>query len=199
MIWLRQKKQDNEAARHTPRLRLLVIDENEAARAAIATRLTHMGHLPVLAESGFAALGLLPGQRFDCILIDLGISALSGPETIRRLAISGLLAGSPIIAIAGSADREALADAIRLGVDGHIAKPFDFDMLEAQVLRCVERSRRIADLERHNDALDARIARRAVELGEARAQLEEMREDRARLVASLQSLHDEVERLSARG
>ena len=60
------------------------------------------------------------------------------------------------------------------------------------------RARRIGALSRRNVELDARVARRAMELGETRDALEQLQSDRARLVASIQALHDEVERLSAR-
>jgi predicted nuclease with TOPRIM domain len=55
----------------------------------------------------------------------------------------------------------------------------------------------MGELTRHNAELDARIARRAVELGETREALREMQVDRARLVSSIQALHDEIERLQS--
>ena len=66
------------------------------------------------------------------------------------------------------------------------------------VLRRLARAERLGMLSRHNAELDARIARRAVELGETRDALQEMQLDRARLVSSIQALQDEVARLSAR-
>ena len=56
---------------------------------------------------------------------------------------------------------------------------------------------RIEALKRSNLALDARIAARAMELGEARNELDAWRADRTRLVASIQALNSEVERLSS--
>jgi cell division protein FtsB len=76
-------------------------------------------------------------------------------------------------------------------------KPFDFDVLDVRIRHLVARADAMNMLIRHNDLLDARIARRAVELGQTRAELEELHADRARLVQSIQALHDELQRVSA--
>ena len=65
--------------------------------------------------------------------------------------------------------------------------------------RVLSRSRRIIELKRANQALDARIATRAVEIGEMKSELAETRADRVRLIASIQALNDQVERLAMAG
>jgi DNA-binding response OmpR family regulator len=196
------REQSLSAAAHDAparRLRVLVVDENAGALTAMGGRMPHLGYDVVLADSGFAALSLMIGQHFDAIIVDLAMQMLPGVETVRRMQASGLLGGAPIIVLSGSQDHATVPAALQAGADDHFAKPFDFDVLDAHIRRNVSRARQLAELERYNETLDARIARRAVELGEAREALEEMRLDRARLVASIQSLHDEVERLSAPG
>jgi two-component system OmpR family response regulator len=68
-------------------------------------------------------------------------------------------------------------------------------VLNARIERVLMRARRIADLKRSNATLDARIATRAMELGEAKTELAANRADRQRLVASIQALNDQIERL----
>jgi DNA-binding response OmpR family regulator len=89
-------------------------------------------------------------------------------------------------------------EALEAGADDHIAKPFDFDVLDARLRHLCHRADELGALTRHNAELDARIARRAVELGETRDALEELQADRARLVSSIQALNEEIARLSAR-
>jgi DNA-binding response OmpR family regulator len=102
--------------------------------------------------------------------------------------------------IASEADSQSTVDALAAGADDHIVKPFDFDVLDARLRHLCHRAEQLGALTRHNAELDARIARRAVELGETRDALREMQVDRARLVSSIQALHDEIERLqSAQG
>lgn len=177
------------------RIRLLIVDEEATALSVMGRRLSHLGHDVVLAENGFVALSQMQAQRFDAILIDMTMSALSGVETMKKMRASGLLADAMIIMISGRTESHAAVVALSEGADDHIVKPFDFDVLDIRIRRLVARADQMNILARHNELLDARIARRAIELGETRAELEELHADRARLVQSIQALHDELQRL----
>ena len=177
------------------RLRLLVVDEGPAALSAIGKRLSHIGYDVTLAENGFSGLSILLGQQFDLILVDMGMQMMSGTETIRKMLASGLLAGAPVMAISGTSSQSTVVEALGAGADDHIVKPFDFDTLDARMRHSISRARQMAELERYNETLDARIARRAVELGEVKAELEEWQAERQRLLTSIQHLQNEVERL----
>ncbi|TNE42243.1 MAG: response regulator [Sphingomonadales bacterium] len=180
------------------RLSLLVVDEDAGAREAMARRFSHMKYDVRLAEDGMVALALLPAHRFDAILVDIGLEVISGVETIRKMRISGLLGGAAIFSIARRNDSHNAKRSLEGGADDVIAKPFDFDIVDLRIRHMVRRMRDLEDMARHNETLDARIARRAMELGEARAELDELRGDRGRLISSIQALHDEIERLTER-
>ncbi len=190
---------DQTETRAAPRrIRLLIVDENATALAVMARRLSHMGYDVVLAENGVVALNLMIAHRFDLIIVDMGMELLSGVATIRKMQASGLMGQASLLSINTRSDGPSVIEALDAGADDHMIKPFDFDVLDARIGHIVSRARQIHELSRYNEALDARIARRAVELGEARAELEDLRTDRSRLVASIQNLHDELERLATR-
>lgn len=178
------------------RIRLLVVDENATALSVMGRRLSHMGYDVVLAENGFVGLNTLMAQKFDLIIIDMGMQMLGGIATMKKMRASGLLGQASVMMITGQSDRAGVVEALEAGADDQIVKPFDFEILDARIRHVVTRAQRIGELSRYNDELDARIARRAMELGEARATLEELQADRARLVASIQALHDELERVN---
>jgi DNA-binding response OmpR family regulator len=188
---------DDAPAKPQRRLRLLVVDEDATALAVMGRRLAHRGYDVVLAENGIAALGLMQAQRFDLILMDMQMALLSGIDTMKKMRAAGLLGNAVIMLISGRSDGNAAVEALAEGADDHIIKPFDFSVLDARIRHLVARAEQMHMLVRHNDTLDARIARRAVELGETRAELEELHADRVRLVQSIQALHDELQRLSA--
>ena len=179
------------------RLRLLVVDETPTALAVIGRRLSHLGHEVVLADSGFAAVSILTAQRFDLILIDRDMQALCGVSTLRKMQASGLLGDASVLMITGRSDPAAIVEALEAGADDQIAKPFDFAVLDARIRHIVARARCIAELRHHNAALDARIARRAVELGEARSELEQLAADRAHIAASMAALNAQLEVFNA--
>lgn len=189
--------QDRAEAKAPRRIRLLIVDEDPTALSVMGRRLSHMGHDVGLAENGFVALSLMQAQRFDVILIDMMMTMLPGIDAMKKMRASGLMGDATIIMISGRTESHAAVIALSEGADDHIVKPFDFDVLDVRIRHLVARADAMNMLIRHNDLLDARIARRAVELGQTRAELEELHADRARLVQSIQALHDELQRVSA--
>jgi len=99
--------------------------------------------------------------------------------------------------VTGRNEPAAAVEALTAGADDHLAKPYAFEILTARIDRVLGRARRITELKRSNAALDARIAARAMELGEARTALALTRADRQRLIVSIQALNDRIARLSA--
>lgn len=179
------------------RLRVLLVDEDPTARAVFARRLAHRDYDVLLAENGHAALGLLLTQRVDVILLDMGLMLMSAVTTMDKIRAAHLAGSACFVMIGGRQDGQCAIEALKAGADDHILKPFDFDLLDARLRHLCQRAEQLGALSRHNAELDARIARRAVELGETRETLREVQADRARLVHSIQALQDEIARLQS--
>ncbi|WP_253339356.1 response regulator transcription factor [Sphingobium sp. OAS761] len=179
------------------RLRLLLIDENPTARTVAARRLSHLDHDVMLAENGHVALGQLLTRPADIILIDMGLVLLPAIATMKKIRSAKLAGKACFVMLTGRLDAQSAVEALDAGADDHVTKPFDFDVLDARLRHLHQRAEQMDMLARNNAELDARIARRAVELGETREALRELQADRARLVSSIQALHDELERLAA--
>lgn len=188
---------DLESQDYQRRLRILLIDESPTARSLIGRRLSQLDHDVALAENGFVSLNILVTRPADIILIDMGMTMLSGVATMQKIRTSGLADNASFVMIAGRLDATSAVAALEAGADDHIVKPFDFDLLDARLRHQFAKAEKLRALRRHNAELDARIARRAVELGETRDALLAMQADRSRLVSSIQALHDQIERLSA--
>lgn len=192
-----QPAQAPETARSARRLRLLLVDEDATSRAVVARRLSHLGYDVALAENGFGALSMLVARPVDIILIDMGLTLLPALVTMRKIRAAGLADNACFVMIGGRQDKVSAVEALDAGADDHVVKPFDFDLLDARLRHLCARAEQIGTMARHNAELDARIAGRALELGETRDALAEMQADRARLVSSIQALHDEIARLNA--
>lgn len=175
---------------------ILAVDDSRTALSVIGRRLSHLGYLVALSDNGAEALDLIAARGFDLVLLDMVMPGMSGMQVLAEIRNSRETADLPVIMVTGRGDPSAAVEALTAGADDHVAKPFAFEVLAARIDRVMERARRIAELKRSNATLDARIAARAMELGEARSELAETRADRLRLIASLQMLNDRFERLS---
>lgn len=180
------------------RLRLLLVDENSTARAVIGRRLSHRHYDVTVVEDGFAAQKTLIIQPSDIILIDMDLQLLPAIATMEKIRAAHPAGHACIVMIGGASDTPKMIAALDAGADDHIVKPFDFEMLDARLRRVHARAERVNLLSRQYAELDARIARRAMELGETRETLRQLELDRARLMASVDHLQAEVARLSAR-
>jgi two-component system, OmpR family, response regulator len=174
---------------------ILAIDDSRTNLGVIGRRLAHLGYLTALADNGAEALDMIAARGFDLVLLDMVMPRMSGMHVLREIRGSRDTFDLPVIMLTGRSDPSAAVEALAAGADDHLAKPFDFDVLAARIARVLSRSRRIAELKRANAALDARVAARAIELGETRTELAATRADRQRLVASIQALNDQVEQL----
>lgn len=172
---------------------ILAVDDSRTSLNVIGQQLASRGYLVVLCESGAEALDLIAARGFDLVLLDLVMPGMSGLSVLREIRSARESADLPVIVVTGQSDALSTIEVLHAGADDHVAKPFSFDVLIARIDRVIARSRRIAELKRSNAALDARIAARAIELGEARAQLAETCADRLRLIASLQALNDRLD------
>ncbi|WP_431469310.1 response regulator [Sphingosinithalassobacter sp. LHW66-3] len=175
---------------------ILAVDDSRANLNVLAHRLGHLGYLVVLSDHGAEALDLISARGFDLVLLDRMMPDVSGIEVLQEIRGSRETADLPVIMITGRSDPGAAVEALAAGADDYLAKPFEFEVLAARIERTLARAGRVEELKRSNLALDARIAARAIELGEARTELAATRADRGRLIASIQALHDELDRLS---
>lgn len=175
---------------------ILAVDDSRTNLNAIGQQLVQHGFLVVLCETGAEALDLLAARGFDLVLLDLVMPGMSGLSVLHEIRSNRETADLPVIVVTGQSDPKTAIDVLKAGADDLVVKPFTFDVLAARVERIIARARRIAELKRSNATLDARIAARAMELGEAKMALAETRADRLRLIASLQALNDRFDALS---
>ncbi|MEG3181790.1 response regulator [Sphingomonas sp. LT1P40] len=175
---------------------ILVVDDSRTNLNVVGARLGQLGYLVVLCDNGREAIDLIGARGFDLVLLDMMMPRVSGLDVLAELRSAIDTVDLPVIMITARSDSGAVVAALAAGADDYVAKPFDFEVLAARIERTLERGTRLSELKRSVAALDARIAARAIELGETRTELAVTRADRARLVSSIQSLNAEVERLS---
>ncbi|MEI9927768.1 MAG: response regulator [Sphingomonas sp.] len=165
---------------------ILAVDADRDDLNALAQRLGHLGYLVVLSDRGGEALDLISARGFDLVLVNMTMPEVSGMSVLKEIRGARDTADLPVIMIADRSDPAAKVSALAAGADDCVAEPYAFEVLAARIERTLARASRFEALKRSNLTLDARIAARAIELGEARTELASALADRARLIASIQ-------------
>jgi two-component system, OmpR family, KDP operon response regulator KdpE len=122
----------------TAPVRILLVDDEPAILRFLRVGLGSQGYLVIEAESAESALDVIRQRRADLLVLDLGLPDMDGLEVIRRIRDGGSML--PIIVLSSRNDEAAKVQALDLGADDYITKPFGVDELLARV-RAAQRHR----------------------------------------------------------
>jgi RNA polymerase sigma factor (sigma-70 family) len=134
-----------------------VVDDDASFRAAIERRLKKAGYEVATYPSAQHLLDRLPDQRCPgCILLDVRIPGLSGPELQGRLSELGSVL--PIVFLTGYADVPTTVQAIKAGADDFLTKPVSSDQLLRTIQRAMAHHEAMRDTKSKLDMVRAHIA-----------------------------------------
>ena len=124
-----------------------IVDDDASFRTAIERRLKKAGYEVMSYPTAQHFLDRMPNEDDpSCILLDVRIPGLSGPELQGRLVELGSTV--PIVFLTGYADVPTTVQAIKAGAEDVLTKPVSSD----QLLRAIERA-----IERQDTARGAKI------------------------------------------
>jgi len=116
--------------------RVHIVDDDDSFRTAMARRLKNAGYEVAVYPSAQDLLDRLPNENESgCILLDVRIPGLSGPELQDRL--SELGSTLPIVFLSGYADVQTTVRAIKGGAEDFLTKPVSSEDLFAAVERAL--------------------------------------------------------------
>ena len=111
-------------------LRVLVIDDEPPIRKLLRMGLTAQGYQTLEASSGKAAIELL-GETPDLVILDLGLPDTQGLELLRTIRARN--ESLPIVVLSSRGDEAGKVQALDLGADDYVTKPFGMDELLARM------------------------------------------------------------------
>lgn len=111
-------------------MRILIADDDQQILGALRIILSARGYDVSIARDGKEALDKAATGHPDLILLDLGMPGLDGLSVIE--AVRGWSA-VPILVVSGRTDSSEIVEALDLGADDYVTKPFATDELLARV------------------------------------------------------------------
>ncbi len=128
---------------------VLVVDDEPSIRRYLQTLLEVEGYSAVPAASGREALEIVQGeQRPDLVILDVLMPEMDGLETLRRL--MQVDSSLRVVMLSCTGEVATVVEAIKLGAQDYLTKPFEKSELDAALLKCQKRS----ELEREKERLE---------------------------------------------
>ncbi|MGA2277177.1 MAG: response regulator transcription factor [Terracidiphilus sp.] len=122
-----------------PVIRILVVDDESAIRRALRPPLIELGFQVAEASRGEEALQLLRASVYDVVLLDVNMPGIGGIETLRR--IRTFAPRLPVLILTVRDQEEDKVEALELGADDYVTKPFSTRELIARIRSAVRRVR----------------------------------------------------------
>ena len=111
-------------------MRILLVDDELAIQRAVGPLLRSRGYEVDVAGTGAEALGLFENRTPDLIVLDLGLPDIEGTEVCRRIRGRSPV---PIIVLSARSAEGDKVNALDLGADDYVTKPFGPEELLARI------------------------------------------------------------------
>ncbi|MBX3213973.1 MAG: sigma-54-dependent Fis family transcriptional regulator [Labilithrix sp.] len=139
-----------------PRGRILVVDDEANARAALSEILRDEGYATETAADGFKALGKLEEFAPDVVLTDLKMPGLDGIAFMEKAKSASPQTVFVVMTAFGTIT--SAVSAIKKGADNYLTKPLDYEALSAVVDRAMDKARLLQETQALRERLRERNA-----------------------------------------
>lgn len=109
-------------------IKILIIDDDHSIRSMLSIVLKNEGYEVIAVESAIIALKKLKKETVDLIISDIKMPEISGIELLRKVKL--IDQEIPVIMITGFASTNDAVEAMKLGAEDYIIKPFNLDELK---------------------------------------------------------------------
>ena len=119
------------------KIKIMIIEDEDAISNFIATTLKANNYAPLLAKTAGEALSMIPSHCPDLILLDLGLPDVDGIEILKKIRE---WSATPVIVVSARGEEQDKVEALDLGADDYIPKPFGTSELLARIRAALRHS-----------------------------------------------------------
>ncbi|MFT4262029.1 MAG: response regulator transcription factor [Nocardioides sp.] len=118
-------------------MRVLLVEDERALAGAVQRGLTAQGLLTDVQHDGVAGLDAAMAGTYDVVVLDLMLPGMNGYEVCRQLRAADVW--TPILVLSAKDGDYDQIDALELGADDYLTKPFSFPVLVARLRSLMRR------------------------------------------------------------
>ncbi|MEP9374852.1 response regulator transcription factor [Mesorhizobium sp. KR1-2] len=111
--------------------RILVVDDEQPIRKLLRAGLSTQGYAIIDAPNGRTALAEMTNDAPDLVVLDLGLPDIPGQDLLKRWRTEGSTV--PIVILSSRTDEAGIVEALDLGADDYVTKPFGVNELIARI------------------------------------------------------------------
>jgi two-component system KDP operon response regulator KdpE len=118
-------------------VKVLVVDDDATLRRTLEIGLRAADHEVLIAADGRSAVQAVREDKPDVVVLDLGLPDLSGVEILRRIRAGSTI---PVVVLSARAESTEKVQALDLGADDYVTKPFGMEELLARIRAAARRA-----------------------------------------------------------
>ena len=112
--------------------KVLIVDDDDALRQSLAEQLERDGEFSVIeCDTAAAALDAVKRERFDALLLDVGLPDMDGRDLCRQLRLEGV--NLPIVMLTAADSDGDTVQGLDAGANDYVTKPFRLNVLLARL------------------------------------------------------------------
>ncbi len=138
-------------------IRVIVVEDDPLVGQLNAAYLDQMEGFAVrgIFPDGSKALEFLEQEPVELAIVDMYMPICSGMELLRQMRFKGIQ--TAVIMITAATDMKVVEEALRLGIEDYIIKPFSYDRLKEALLRFRNKASLVQSSERASQAVVDRL------------------------------------------
>lgn len=112
-------------------MKILVVEDDPSVRTLVKAVLEHNGNNVMTAETAKDGQALAIEEKFEMIVLDLGLPDGDGYEVCKRIRSEGVT--TPVLILSGEQETDVKVKCLKVGADDYLTKPFNTEELLARM------------------------------------------------------------------
>ncbi|MDF0666453.1 MAG: chemotaxis response regulator CheY [Nitrospira sp.] len=119
-----------------PNMKILVVDDMVTMRRIVKNILKQLGFANIdEAENGQEALQKLRTDTFGFVVSDWNMPVMTGIDMLRAIRADEKIKTTPVLMVTAEAQQSNLAEAVQVGVNNYVVKPFTAETLQEKIAK----------------------------------------------------------------
>jgi len=120
-------------------MNILVVEDDPTSLKLVKYALEKSSYHVDGAETGLKGLDYANGNKYDCIILDIGLPDISGLDVLKKLRSSGN--DTPILLLSSYDNVDTKVEGLESGADDYITKPYEFREMMARLFVITRRKK----------------------------------------------------------